>query len=467
MKHYDVVVLGAGSAGELIANTLAGAGRTVALIEKLRVGGECAYVSCIPSKAMLRSVTARRTAKNLVSLGGASSAIQLDDDAVAYRSAASRRDRIAKFRNDERAASHTRDVGVELIRGDGVFTGVDSIQVESEVFGWTDLVLAMGSSSTIPDIEGVRDIDYWTSDMALSVTELPKSVLIVGGGPVGCELAQIFSGFGAKTTVVQSSKQLAGKEHPEIASRLAQNLRTSGVTVLLDTNVTKLEKESNKNTVAHLSNKTLLSVERVIIAAGRHPNTSDIDILLLGVSPNEKGAVVVDESCRVVGHPHIWAAGDVTGIAPFTHTANYQGRIVAANIMGGSEVANYSAIPRAIYTDPPVASVGQMKSVEKEDELVTSRIELSQESRNDTDGEVGGLLILTADPKRGVLVGAAAIGPHVDEWMAEATLAIRAQIPLAVLCDVVHAFPTYGEAFEQPLRELAGLSEESQANNFN
>ncbi len=459
LKHFDVVILGAGSAGELIANTLASAGRSVALIEKERVGGECAYVSCIPSKAMLRSAQARQEASRLLMLGGSSAEVVLDPGSDAFVSAASRRDRIASFRNDEAAAAHALELGVELYRGTGTFIADDRLLVGEDELCWLDLVIATGSISTIPTIEGLEGIEYWTSDMALSASKLPQSVLIIGGGPVGCELAQVFSRFGATTTIVQFSDQLAGKEDSEIAARLAQNLRNEGIRVLLNTSVMKVELVADNKCRAALSDGTTIDVERVIIAAGRHPQTTESHLERLGVVLDSHGAVEIDEHCRVTGHSHLWAAGDVTGIAPFTHTANYQGRIVSSNILGGSAVANYSAIPRAIYTDPPVASVGRMKKLEGEDGLVTARIEISQVSRNKTDGESGGLLILIADPVRAVLVGAAAIGPHADEWLAEASLAICAQVPLSILCDVVHAFPTYGEAFEQPLRELAALSQ--------
>ena len=237
MKLFDVVVLGAGSAGELVATTLASAGRSVALIEKFRVGGECAYVSCMPSKAILRSAQVRNTAKNLVALAGASHPIKLDDDFVAFRWAAARRDRIAKFRDDSFYAASAVKTGVELYRGSGVFTALNKISVGADELSWTDLVIATGSSPTIPKISGLNEIEFWTSDVALSVTELPKSVLIIGGGPVGCELAQIFSRFGTDTTIVQFGDQLAGKEHPELAKRLAQNLRSEGVKVLLNINV--------------------------------------------------------------------------------------------------------------------------------------------------------------------------------------------------------------------------------------
>jgi len=453
MKQFDVVVLGAGSAGELISNTLASEGKSVALIEKLRVGGECAYVSCMPSKSMLRSAQSRNEAKHLLALGGSSRNLEFDDDASAFKCAAARRDRIVEFRSDQQAASHAIELDVVLIRGNGIFISKDRLKVGAKELGWSDLVIATGSKASIPKIEGLASIDFWTSDLALSINEIPKSVLIVGGGPVGCELAQLFSRFGAKTTIVQFSDQLADREDREVATRLAENLRSDAVVVLLNTSVIKVEMTADKKTRAYLSDNSSVVVERVVIAAGRHPNTEAIQIELLGVVPNEKGAIEVDERCRVLGQPHIWAAGDVTGIAPFTHTANYQARIVSNNILGIDQIANYSAIPRAIYTDPPVASVGKTKSSE-DDGLVTSRIELSQVSRNSTDGAMGGVLVLTADIVKGVLVGASAIGPHADEWIAELTLAIRAQVPLNVLCDVIHAFPTFGSAVEQPLREL-------------
>ena len=251
MKYFDVVVLGAGSAGEPIATALASAGRSVALIEQLRVGGECAYVSCMPSKAMLRSAQVRNTAKNLVVLGGASYPVDLDDHFEAYRWAAVRRDRIAKFRNDADSAASAVKVGVELYRGTGIFTNFNRISVGKDELTWTDLVLATGSSPTIPKIDGLDEIEFWSSEDALSAPECPKSVLIVGGGPVGCELAQVYSRFGSETTLVEFSDQLAGKEHPDIARRLAHNLRSEGVNVLLNTKVSKVEITDDKKTLVH------------------------------------------------------------------------------------------------------------------------------------------------------------------------------------------------------------------------
>lgn len=464
MNNFEVIVLGAGSAGELVATNLARAGKSVALIEKLRVGGECAYVSCMPSKAMLRSAQVRNLAKRSVQLGSSQMPLELGDDLAAFNIAAMRRDAIAEYRDDRDAAAKAEKSGVSLIRGNGQISGPGEISVNGETYQWSDLVIATGSKANIPEIVGISEIDYWTSDLALSVATAPRSVLIVGGGPVGCELSQIFASFGSEVTLVEFSDQLASKEHPEIAARLRKVLADNGINVLLNVKVESVEKLAQERTLVNLSDKSSLEVERLIIAAGRHPNTSDIGLESLNIIPNKSGAIEVDSYCRVMGQNNVWAAGDVTGVAPYTHTANYQGEVISQNLLGGAAVANYSAIPRAIYTEPAVASVGIFESKNEGYDLISASFDLADLARNETDGAMGGLLILTADPVRGVLVGAAAIGSQADEWLAEATLAIRAQVPLSILSDVVHAFPTYSQAFDAPLEELLKKSLAVQGN---
>lgn len=456
MRHFEVVVLGAGSAGELIASRLAKAGKRVALVEKHRVGGECAYVSCMPSKAMLRSAGVRNLFKDAVSLGASVDSVSLGDDFAAFSAAAKRRDEIAEFRDDSSAAEGVVKAGVELIRSNGVISGVNEIRVADEVLTWDDLVISTGSSSNIPKVEGLESIDFWTSDQALSIDETPSSVLIIGGGPVACELAQVFSRFGSDTTIVEFAEQLAGKEHPEISARLAENLLAEGIAVHLSTEVVKVE-NLEKMVRVFLSTGKSIDVERVVVAAGRHANTKELNLEMLKVELSEKGEILIDDQCRAIGHKNIWAGGDVTGVAPFTHTANYQGRVIIETMLGNEISANYDAIPRAIYTDPPVASVGVVPSSDGSDGLVSAKFDLAKLARSSTDGEGGGLLILTADRVRGVLVGAFAIGPHADEWLSEAALAIRSEVSLKVWSDVVHAFPTYGQGYEQPIKELVEL----------
>jgi pyruvate/2-oxoglutarate dehydrogenase complex dihydrolipoamide dehydrogenase (E3) component len=456
METFDVVVLGAGSAGESIATTLATKGRSVALVEALRVGGECPYVACMPSKAMLRSAEARDQARRLTELAGASSAPPLDSEDEAFRAAVSRRDEVAEHREDDGAAGELEEAGVVLVRGHGRVSAPGVVTVDGRELAWSDLVVATGSSPVVPPVEGLDGVPTWTSDEALSAQERPASLLVLGGGAVGCELSQVHARFGTRVVLVDDGDQLLGREEPSISARLADVLRADGVDVRLGTGLERAE-PSGAGARLTLTDGTTVEAERVLVATGRTPTTDGLGLDVLGIEPGDKGELLVDDRCRVEGQEHVWAAGDVTQKGPYTHTANYQARVVAANLLGEHRTADYRAIPRAVYTEPAVASVGMDAATAAEQGLDarTAVMDVGETARAATEGAGGGRLVLTAVD--GVLVGAAAIGPRADEWLAEATLAIRARVPLEVLADVVHAFPTFGEAYEPPVRELAGL----------
>ena len=452
-----MVVLGAGSAGESIATTLAGHGRAVALVEQLRVGGECPYVACMPSKSMLRSAEARGQARRLGALGAASGAPPLDGDDDAFGAAVARRDEVAEHREDAGAADELREAGVVLVRGRGRVSAPGVVDVAGRALRWTDLVVASGSCPVVPPVEGLDAVPTWTSDQALSAQQRPASLLVLGGGAVGCELSQVHARFGTRVVLVEAGDQLLGREEASIAERLAGVLRTDGVDVRLGVEVERAEPHEGGARLT-LSDGSRIDVERVLVATGRRPATDDLGLDVLGIEPGDRGELRVDEHCRVEGQVHVWAAGDVTAVGPYTHTASYQARVVAANLLGQPRTADYRALPRAVYTEPAVASVGMdaATAAGKGLQARTAVMDVGDTARAATEGAGGGRLVLTAVD--GVLVGAAAIGPRADEWLAEATLAIRARVPLEVLADVVHAFPTFGEAYEPPVRELAGLT---------
>jgi len=466
MAAFDVIILGAGTAGESIAKNVARAGRTVALVEAGRVGGECPYVACMPSKSLLRSATVRHLATRAVALGATAGPLTLDDPGAGWVRAVARRDEVAHHRDDADAAQGVEREGVTLLRGRGRVVSEGVVDVDGARYGFTDLVIGTGSRPVHPPIEGLDTVPTWTSDEALSTDECPASLVILGGGPIGCELAQVYARFGVEVTLVESAPRLVAKEEASISAVLAAVLRDDGIDLRLGAEVTRAEVVGGPARAAaqsggfkarlHLADGTVLDGDRVLVVTGRMPNLDDLGLEVLGIETDPKG-LTTDESGRVPGQPHVWAAGDVTGAAPYTHAANYQARVIAANLLGGSATMDTRAMPRAIYTDPPVASVGLDAAAARLQGVapVTASIDLAETARSGSEGEARGRLVLTADAARGVLVGAAAVGPGCDEWIGEAVLAIRAEIPLSVLTDVVHPFPTFSEAYEPVLRDLA------------
>jgi pyruvate/2-oxoglutarate dehydrogenase complex dihydrolipoamide dehydrogenase (E3) component len=457
VENFEVIVLGAGSAGEYVAGELADAGRPVALVEKLRVGGECPFVSCVPSKAMLRSAQVRDEARRLVELGGASAPAELGSGAAAYRTATARRDELVSGRHDTGHAEEAQRRGVTLIRGTGRVRRPGVLEVDGRELGYLDLVVATGSEPAVPPITGLDTITAWTSDRVLSEPDRPASVAILGGGPIGCEFAQIFTGFGAAVTVIEAAPRLLSNEPPAISEAMAGVLREAGAHLRLGAAVKAVEPAPDGGTRILFEDGPPAEAERLILAVGRTPVTASLGLDQLGIEPDERGALAVDAYCRVRGHQRVWAGGDVTGIAPYTHGADYQALVITDNLLGRRRKADYRSMPRVVYTQPPMASVGMTEAEARQAgiDVITATADLSGLVRTHTDGASGGPLILVADRKQGVLIGAAALGPGADDWICEAGLAIRAEVPLATLADVVHPFPTYAQGFEEPLRDLA------------
>ena len=452
----DVVILGAGSAGEMLATLLANSGKSVLIIESNLIGGECPFYSCMPSKAMLRSAASRFDATHTMEVGATSSALQLDDRQSAFATAVARREKICEGHSDLASLQNLTKIGVTVVRGLGTITKSGVVTVNETAIAYDQLVISTGSVPVVPPIPGLLQTGVWSTDQALSSPELPDSLIVIGGGPAGCELAQIYSRFGTRVTIVESEQRLLLKEEESISLALGEMFKAEGIELLFGTPIATAEISENGDAAIILTDGRRLKADRLLIATGRKPMVEGIGLDQLEIKINEHGAIVTDSYCRVKGQENVWAAGDVAGIAPLVHTANYQARIIAAGILGQNRIANYESIPRTVYTFPAVASVGKsyVDAIAAGIDAITARYDLKDTSRNTVDGSSGGMLTLTANRESRTIIGAAAIGPHADEWIAEAVLAIRAQIPLETLVDLVHAFPTYSQAYEEPYRKL-------------
>ena len=516
MPDFDVVVLGGGTSGVLVATGLAHAGRSVALVEAGLVGGESPYLACLPSKSMLASARRGET----------------------WEHAVARRNEVTGHLDDSRFAARLADAGVTLIRGTGQVTEPGSIEVAmagrgrrgqtgKTVLGYADLVIATGSEPLAPPVEGLTDVPTWTSAEALSSQDLPRHLIVMGAGPAGCELTQIYAAFGSQVTLIEAEPQLLPDEAPFAGEILSDALRRTGADLRLGSPVVKAA-PLDKGLALILADGTSLEGDRILLATGRRPRLAGLGLDKLGITPSKAGALPVDATCRVrtangqptgatgqpsttpaqpvtapgrqaetsmppaaaaapaqlagatteqptaaaaaaeqpttatgqvtTGSGRVWAAGDVTGIAPYTHTARYQASVVIANILGEHRVADYRAIPRCVYTTPSVCCVGVTPGQAAAAGIQLRRVghDLAETARAAVEDDDRGRIELYADMTRGdTLVGAAAVGRSAEEWMGELALAIRAGIPLKMLADVVHAFPTYGEAIERSLRELA------------
>jgi pyruvate/2-oxoglutarate dehydrogenase complex dihydrolipoamide dehydrogenase (E3) component len=432
MGAHDVVVLGGGTAGVHVATEAARAGKSVAVIEAGLIGGESPYLACLPSNSLLLSASRGETW----------------EDAVA------RRDEVTGGLDDSGLAMRLAEAGVTVIRGAGRITGPGSVEVSgrtSTSLTYSDLVIATGCEPVAPPIEGLSDIPAWTTAEGLCSPDLPRRLIVLGGGPAGCELAQIYAAFGSQVTLIEAEPGLLPGEPAFAGEILAAALRRAGVEIFVGSQATKAERTPDGLTLA-LEDGTRIDADRLLLATGRRPRLTGLGLDTLDITVTPGQALPTTAAYQVLGTEHVWAAGDVTGIT-HTHAGRYQAGVVAANICGQPREADYSAIPRCVFTTPSVYAVGEPARAG----FVTARVSLGETARGRLGPDELGCLELYASD--GVLAGAVAVGPDAATWMAEVTLAIRAKIPVMILADVVHAFPTYGEALQAAFRELAGTDQ--------
>jgi pyruvate/2-oxoglutarate dehydrogenase complex dihydrolipoamide dehydrogenase (E3) component len=438
-----VVVLGAGASGQHFVGALRRLDDEVEIVsvERGLVGGECTFYACMPTKTLLRPGEALEAARHAP---GAAEAVTGDLDVAKVLEF---RDFVTSNRDDSWYANWLdEEGGAKLVRGEARVVRPGVVEVDGRELEYAHLVVATGSEPAVPPIDGIHDVEYWTNREAVWADGPPKSLVVLGAGPVGCELAQYFRRLGASVTLVASSR-LLDKVDREAGELLRERFEDEGIELRFETKAERVE-NTGTGVCVHTSTGDSIEAERLLVATGRKPNVEGFGLEQLDVELSPRG-IAVDERMRA--GERVWAVGDPTGVQLLTHVGKYQARVAAANIAGRDYVADYRAIPAAVFTDPPVASVGSTD----DEGLVTAthKIESGRLSTYERPKRPG-LLKLAADPDAGVLVGAVAVGPEAGEWLGQLTLAVRARVPLDVLLDTIQPYPTFSEAIFEALQDL-------------
>ncbi len=448
--RYNLVVLGAGTAGLVSAAIGAALGARVALIERHLMGGDCLNVGCVPSKAILRSSRAVADLRD-ASKYGVNGAVDVQADFAAVM------ERMRRLRSDispHDSARRFSDLGVDVFLGDARFTSPDSFEVGGTALRFKKAIIATGARAAAPPISGLQEAGYLTNETVFSLTELPREFLVIGAGPIGCELAQAFARLGSRVTLVEAGPRLLPREDPEASALLGEIFEREGIRVLFQSKVERVTREGSRRRVEVERQGRLeaLMADQILVGVGRAPNVEGLSLETAGVT-YERSGVVVDDNLRT-SNRHVFAAGDVSSAFKFTHTADFAARIAVQNALFPflpKKKFSSLVIPWCTYTDPEIAHTGAYPhDLEKGGvEFETIRVPLEETDRAVLDGEEGGFLKVHVDSRKGTILGATLVARHAGEMISELTLAMTHGIKLGAIGAVIHPYPTQAEVIRK------------------